>query len=424
MSSVTRRRAGLLLMTAPILAIALSPVAAQEAEAQPVEITDSTLYVASATAVLPRTLTADVPPTAACIVVPEICPPELDPIRDPARELVGDVASSDVPTLVHPVPPDHVAVSYLTGTPRYQSAILFEAPAPPPGEEVQSFDLVLAQAEPSYDMDSPAFRRMVLGLFVTIDNEDPVPFVESVVDALSNEEPVDLTRKIGIEACPLTAPFEPGGAPEGTSDRDMPRDETGEPAIDCVLGAIGAFDEPSGTWTFDLQFAARAWAAGELANHGVLLRPIGALNLAYGDPDPTTSAQIVLDLSSAALAVSSAPPPPAPGPAPAPPSLSGGTGFDVGDQVPLGLPPVAAPGPAPQPEQPSVTPPTANPPSAAVPIRTVIEQPWWMWLAIPAFLAGILLALSGFVAPATAVAVGEGGAMSHLLARRRVTSGA
>lgn len=412
-------RVGAVLLLVPLPASLLLPAAAQEAEESPAPIVESAVYVSSATGVLPRTVTSDVPPTAACVVVPEACPPELDPIRDPVRNLVGDVASSDVSTPVQPIAPDTVAVSFLGGALRYQSAIRFEAPSAPDGEEITQFDLVLAQGQPTFDMDSPAFRRIVLGVFEAVAPQDPQFIVDGLIDALENEEPLDLSQKVGIEACALLEPFEPSEPPMAQSDEQIPSDESGEPSIDCVLGGLGRFDEQQLTWTFDLRFAARAWATGEIDNHGVLLRPIGVQNLAFGDPDPTTSAQITLDLTSSASALATQPlPPPLAPPVPAePPTLAGGTGLQPGDPVPLG-PPLVTP-PAAAPPGPAVEPPTAPPSVASDAVAAgPIEQPWWMWLVLVAFAAGIRLALVGFAGTEAGTAASAAGAMSHLLARR------
>jgi len=406
------------------LTLALSPVAAQEGpppDEVPIAIDESTLYVASATAVLPNILTNDVPPTAICIVVPEACPPELDPVRDPLREAVGDAANLDLSTPVQPVPPDTVSVAYLGGNARYQSAILFQPPAVPAGHEIEQFDLVFQQAQPTFDMNSPSFRRIVLALFETIGTEDPEYFVNGLADALENQA-LDLSQRVGIEACPLTTPFEPGGAPMAQSEFDIPRDtETGELAIDCVLGSIGTFDPGGEAWRFDLAFAARAWASGDLENHGLLLRPIGSPNLAFGDPDPTTNAQVGLDIGTVAVAMATGVPavfsPPA-APSNQPPTLAGGTGLDVGDPVGVGAPPVAAPAP-PRDDPILAPPPTSSPPQAVQPARSQATNPWWMWLALPAFALGSWLALSGLAAPAVATDVHRSGAMTRLLAQRR-----
>ena len=42
-------------------------------------------------------------------------------------------------------------------------------------------------------------------------------------------------------------------------------------------------------------FAARAWVDGTLANNGILLRPTGVPNLAFGDPDTSWFSQVALD---------------------------------------------------------------------------------------------------------------------------------
>ena len=59
----------------------------------------------------------------------------------------------------------------------------------------------------------------------------------------------------------------------------------------------------AGTWVFDLTFAAQAWTEGVdgevLANQGIMLRPLGAPNFAYGDPDFSTNWVVSLADSTA-----------------------------------------------------------------------------------------------------------------------------
>ena len=63
------------------------------------------------------------------------------------------------------------------------------------------------------------------------------------------------------------------------------------------------FDAAARTWTFDLTFAVQAWTEGTdgdvLPNQGIMLRPVGAPNLAYGDPDFSTNWQVSLADSTA-----------------------------------------------------------------------------------------------------------------------------
>lgn len=438
-----RRRlmAGVTLMTLSTAGFVLAPAAvAQEGDEQQVEVESSALYASPPTDAIPRTLTNDFPPTAVCVVRPEICPPELDPVRDPLRSTLGEARRSGQASPVQPVPPDTVAVAYLGGATRYQSAIKFPVPPPPAGEEYVSFQLIIPQTQPSYDLDSPAFRRIVLGLFAAIGPQDPGIFFEGLVDALQNHDLVDLSHKIGIEACALTLPFEEGGAPQAFQSDEIPRDEHGEPALNCIVGANGTYDAESGDWTFDLTFAAQDWTEGKLENHGILLRPTGGHNLAFGDPDLSNNAQVTLDITDVRVAMETAEPPP-----PIEPFdddfdfgeagtegmefTDGGFvgGFDDGfasspmmgddlggfaDQPEVAQDDLAAPG-----EQPMTAEPDLQ--AMAPVVREGPSNPWWMWLLIPAFMIGTYLTAQTLTAaPAAAAATQRPGAMSRLIARR------
>jgi hypothetical protein len=186
--------------------------------------------------------------------------------------------------------------------PRYQTAVLFDTPSVPEGEDVMRYELTFQQGDPSYDANSPSFRRAVLGTFEAIGSQDPAKFGEGLAAALTEEDVIDTSKIIGVEACPLLGEFEAQGAPQAKDDSELPQQEADgdedktEPAVDCSLGGSGVYDEEAGVWRIDLAFTAQAWADGEIDNHGVLLRPIGAPNLAFGDADTTTNAQLALEL--------------------------------------------------------------------------------------------------------------------------------
>lgn len=406
-------------------------------EGDPVEITESALYASPVTEAIPDTLTSEVPPTALCVLEPSLCPEESDEVRS----LVGDTLNTSLDEVpaepVHPVPPDTIAVSFLAGNPRYQSAIRVEVPEAPADHEYQRVELVLPQTDPSYHVDSPAFREVILGTFSAIGASDPELLAEGVADALAEEDLVSTEQLLGIEVCPLTAEFVPEGAPMAYSEEELPReepegsdgsddgsDELGEVAVDCLRGASGLYDEDEQLWRFDLTFAAQAWADGDLDNHGLLLSPSGAPNLAFGDPDSSTNAQVVLDITEAALLVETmdATPPPPPdssegsgnagppaggngttgggsGSAPSggsssgggsslPPSSGGGGGGSAG-----GAGGMDADGP-PMDEGVAAAGGTQEDETQAMPAseETGIQRPWWVWLLVPAILGGAYLA--------------------------------
>jgi hypothetical protein len=440
----------------------LAPAIAEEPEGDQVEITESAIFVSSATDVLPRLLLAGVPPTILCSLITsqfgqngiDMSPcGELvaledeaglgadgdDPgVRDTiAREAEGAVDGSDASLPVQPLAPDTVAVSYLAGGPHYQSAIRFELPPPPAGEEYVHLELILPQGQPSYSLDSPAFRRIMLELLLGVgdrsrfDQGQPPPFFAGLMEAFTSDDQdaietrVDASavwEKIGVEACPFTAAFPPGGAPQAAPDSAMPQDETsgfGGPAIDCILGTTARYDPDIASWRFDLTFAAQAWDRGELDNFGLLLQPIGTQNSAIGEPDTSHNAQLVLELSGARLVTATAEPfvPRTDfgtqGPSGPPPDPFVGSPLDLG-AAPIAAPalPVSQPDPAP----PATIAPRADTPRATPVAAVAFSTPLWTWLFIPLLLGGSGLVASALLSTAVP-AVGSSGAMTRLISR-------
>ncbi len=97
---------------------------------------------------------------------------------------------------------------------------------------------------------------------------------------------------------PCSAPPSPASRPARSSSewnggdaQDAALDGTRLPDSDCLKGTTSVFDPAAGAWTFDLTFAAQAWARLDdpWPTRAILLRPVGAPNLAYGDPDLSTN---------------------------------------------------------------------------------------------------------------------------------------
>jgi hypothetical protein len=451
------RRGGRLTAGLTLLAMALAgamaavaPAAAQSPEgsaASPIEITEHALYASPVSDAVPPTITSSVPPEAVCVVRPDLCPEESEPVRNQVVDGFAAVGDNFPVAPVHPVPADSAAVSFFGGHTRYQTAIKFDVPQVPAGDEIIAFTVEFDQGQPSYDLNSPAFRRVILGAFSSIGPQDPAFAIEGLVDALQMS-PLEVDGDIiGIEACPLLAAFEPGGAPQAAHEDKLPQREIGEDEtevdVDCILGSSGVRGD-DGVWTFDLTFAAAAWAAGEIENHGVLLRPSGAPNLAFGDPDSSTNAQVVLDLTDVRASMESAE---------AMEEMSfdelgfedgaefdeagfdgdgfGDGGFDDGASFGADAPMDAgfsdttdldaefADGDdlsaAPMDDQ----------QAQVAPVDTVaaggggIENPWWLWLLVPAFFGGAYLTSQALMVPAAGAAGGgQSGALSRLIAQR------
>jgi hypothetical protein len=443
------RRTGAVLMAAPLTVglLVTAPAAAQdEPEAKPVEVEASALYASPITDAIPNTLTNQFPPQLFCVLQPQFCNEDSQEIREAVSGIIKGVDEGAQPEPVQPVPPDSLAVAFAGGNTRYQSAVKFDLPEVPADRQVDRFVVTFVQGHPSYSVDSPAFRQAVAAAVAAAATRDPAVFMDSFTKALAEaplSEPV-----IGIEACPLTKPFEPIDAPQAGSDEDIPSNEVDgkpEPAVDCLYGTNGSFDLEAGTWSFDLTFAFEAWNDGTIENHGLLLRPTGAPNLAFGDPDTSTNAQIVLDYAEApkaTLATSEPPPPfgpfepapqpePAAEPAPAAPSTSGTGTSTISSPPSTGM--FNAPAPTPLstgddlPAAPEVAPGSdagGMPPVAlddtGVPAAVPGSLPY-LWLLLPVFLGGAYL-LAKSLTEDLPVATARAGALTRLLEARNPTT--
>ena len=420
---VGARRVGVLLMLlalAGVIVFARSTTA--RAEEAALTIDSQALYAFAPTDALPRLLVSEVPPGVICVVEPTVCPEELDPItKQLLTPLLGELLADAEPLPVELVPPGEIAVSLFAGSHRYMSAIKFALPAVPPGEQVDSFVITFDESQPTYGLSSPLFRQMVLAAVAQVGDTDSAPdiFLEELQKGLANEDdrfpPVDPSTRLGVEVCPLTARFKPSTLLFADSDKDIPRDASGEFAVDCLRGANGAYDEVAGTWSFDLTLAAQAWADGTLPNHGVLFRNQDAENLAFGDPDLSSFFQTVLAAGTGVSMIESSEPPPPLEPLP-PPADGGAFGDPPVTTPPLGgtiTPPITG-----TPEQPEVVddgPVATDTPTA--PVAAQIETPWW-WLVLMlmVFLAGWYLTQWSLNAePATTAA--RDGALARLTSR-------
>ncbi len=419
---------------------------ADAVDTQDVEVTETAIYAHPITDSLPPTVTDSVPPQAVCVVAPGLCPEELRPVTDGLADGIGTVQDEWPSTPIAPVEEDTIAVSYFAGHEHYESALKFELPDVPAGEEVVNFQLYLPVAQPSGDFSSPAFRDVITSVFLTISDPDPAAFVERLVEALQSD-PVEMDNDfLRMEACALTQPFEPSEAPQTQdAEEDLPRDEPhqegelGPRAVDCLLGGTGVFDEEGEHWVFDLTFAVDAWAAGESDNHGVLISPAGVPNLAFGDPDSTTFAQIALDTSGATAEMDTEePPPPIEGlgdqpsldePTDEPADVAAPSDFDDGPAATsqpsngqgLDSPQVANEpemGDEPAGAEPVDEPATAAPETeATTPAASASPSPW-TWLLVPVFAGGAWLVTRALTAPVAAAAGGNAGAMSRLIESR------
>lgn len=421
----TQRRLGLVLMTSALVgAMVAGPAFAQDGgeEAEEVEtpVEAAALITYPANDAIPDTLLSQFPPQVVCVVFPEACPESLQPVREPIGGVLKEVDDNDQTSPLQPANPEGLTVTYTAGTPRYASAVQVQLPDVPEDEEVDQFVLSFPQGQPTFSFDSPLFRRVVLAVVATAGSQDPETFQEQMAKA-QEEEPLS-EPLLGIEACPLTVPIpEDAQAPQSVPVSEISEenaDGEAEPAVNCLFGSNGQFDEDEQRWSFDLTFAAKAWADGTLDNHGILLRPTGAPNLAFGDPDTSTNAQVVLDLAEEprALFASSKPAPPPEPLAPLPPPSNSGTGDSTGtadssastgstsssspSSTPISSPPSAPSGGTATTDTPpaEVAPPETAPPSAGqqdVAMDAAGQEgpttPWVVWLLVVPFAGGAWL---------------------------------
>ena len=272
---------------------------------EPATVTREAYFTNPITQATPPLLRNGFPPATACLVaglvgVPQVCGSEIQQIA----ALLGLTDGLPIPItpdgdLAQPIAlPGTTPVGMLGGQQRYASLIQVAVPPLPEGERYGSFELVLRQDGFNFAIESPALRDVVLQIISQLEAQDPQKIADSLTRALTGEIPLATDTITGIEACPITQPWNAGRA-QGAS-----LDGTRLPDTDCLTGSTGRFDPAAGTWTFDITFAVQAWTEGveggqPLANEGIMLRPVGAPNLAYGDPDLSTNWVVSLADSTA-----------------------------------------------------------------------------------------------------------------------------
>jgi len=416
----SRRRAGalgLLLLAAAVLGLGLD--AGAETVEGPATVTREAYFTNPLTQITPPVLRNGFPPATACLVagllgVPQLCGTEIQQIV----ALLGLGDGLPIPItpdgdLAQPVVvPGTTPVGMIAGQQRYTSLLQLALPTVPEGERIASFELVLFQDGLNFAIESPATRDIVLQIVAQLEDQNPQLIVDAVTRALSGEVPLTTQTVTGIEACPTTQPWNAGDA-QGAS-----LDGLRIPDVNCQIGTTGAYDPATGSWTFDLTFAAQAWTEGiddtVLPNEGIVLRPVGAPNFAYGDPDVSTNWLVSLSDSTGAE-----------GRRPfvrytTVPSDDTGGGIDLGGTgdvpsfdsstgpIDFGLP---------------VTPPSDSvagaPPVGSVrdAVRSKGHTPGWVWLAIPLGALGATI-FGQSLAASPAATRRRPGALTHLEAAR------
>ena len=286
--------------------LSLAPAQADGVTA-PATVTRQAYFTNPITQATPPLLRNGFPPATACLVaglagVPQICGTEVQSLSS----LLG--LSDGLPIPITPdgdlaqpvVVPGTTPVGMVAGQQRYASLFALGLPALAAGEGFGSFDLVLHQDGLNFAVESPATRDVVLQIVAQLEDQDPQKIVDAVTRALTGEVPIVTQNITGIEACPILETWQAGPA-QGAS-----LDGIRIPKVDCQIGTTGVYDTAAKTYTFDLTFAAQAWTTGtegkKLENQGVLLRPLGAPNFAYGDPDVSTNWIVSLADSTATTA--------------------------------------------------------------------------------------------------------------------------
>lgn len=420
------------------------------------EVEKEAFWANSTVEALPPILFSEFPPGVICIVFPQFCAGLTD-IEDGISDGIGedeDVRFDEVRRVLletagdqhppeQPVAPDTLPAARMAGVPRYASALAFELPETPEGQEIVRFELLFAEAQPTYAIESPAFRQAALATMVAVSElpdmppEDPEVFEEQfehMFDAFVEqmekvakepetypplEESFEGDHILDLEACPATEDWE--------GERNQEWDE--RPGTDCILGSTGVRDD-EGTWHFDLTFAAQAWDDGMLANNGVYFGPLAAANLAFGDPDTSDNAQVSLagaenELGApvAIIEYAEAVEPIGFDDDPAPTDdftperqttqSSDGEVFGRTDQQ---LQTDTGSEPAPQAAAAPETAPEQQPQAVAAQ-QAEPTTPWYAWLTLVAGLAG-LVALSQAMAAEPAIAAQRSGAMTRLIEKR------
>lgn len=438
-----RMRAGIALMAFAVAgALVAGPIGAARAQqgdgvpddAEALAIDKQATYTHNLGHTVPPSVSNTFPPQAVCLVVPDFCGEDAQEITDNEDLSLQDTVEENQPEDTVPqVAPTHFAspgdlpLSILAGAKRHEAAVKFTLPDVPDGHQVDEFRVFFTQTDPTFHTDSPMFRQSMVAALQLLVRQDP-----SEVSKLADRDPLagpfpDPELFNGLEVCPITTAFEEGENQAGT---EAPKDSTevDDPTLDCGFGANGtpiAVGDEGVVWAFDLTLAANAWVEDDLANEGILLRPIGAPNLAHGDPDLSTSEQITLVGGEAeegtpefTIATSEKPEPISFGEFDSGPQVQGSearteTFTEVLGGAETQQQPVDRPAPEPEP-----APPVQQAAPAVLSGDPVTE--WWVWLLLPILLAGAYLTAQGLTAEPI-VAAERSGAMTRLIEARRAT---
>jgi hypothetical protein len=387
---------------------------------EPARVSREAYFTHPLTQVAPPLIKNGFPPGTVCLVAGLVGAAQL--CGEEVQQIGGALGLSDglpIPLspdgeVVQPVVPGTTPVGMLGGQTRYTSLLQLALPVLPEGHGFASFELILQQGGLNFAVESPALRAVVLAALSQVSEQDPERLLDDLTRALTEGE-LTTESVTGIEACPAVEPWAAGDAQAAAADG------TRLPDADCLLGTTGVHDAAAGTWTFDLTFAVQAWTEGApngepLGNEGIVLRPVGAPNLAYGDPDVSTNWVVSLVDGSAAEGAPLIRYSTVELGAPIDDSPTIDPGFDGS----LGAPLTPSFGPAPV--APGSRPPAA---SLAGAIRARYAErassagdgylPGWVWLALPLGALGTMLFAQSLTA-SPAASRRRPGALSRLVA--------
>ena len=289
------------LSAAGVLQLGLANAETVEA---PAVVSREAYFTYPITQTTPPMLRNGFPPATACLVaglvgVPQLCGSEVQQVST----LLGLTDGLPIPItpdsdLAQAVAlPGTTPVGMMAGQPRYVSLTALSLPPLGPDERYGKFELVLHPDGVNYAVESPALRDVVLQLVAQLEEQDPAKISDAITRALTGEVPLATETITGIEACPILQPWNAGRGQSASLDGSR------LPDIDCLSGTTGKFDAANDVWVFDLTFAAQAWTEGfdgkVVPNQGIMFRPLGAPNFAYGDPDFSTNWVVSLADSTA-----------------------------------------------------------------------------------------------------------------------------
>ena len=383
------------------LAIATAGAATgQEAPTTPLTVSKSGYFTSNINGALPPVLVKEIPPAPVCLVTPQLCSPEVDALKV-ALSLNDGVPLPAIPDFLvpQPVPPGELPVGMIGGQTRYTSAVQFQLPNIAAKSVVNKFDLVIKDGALAFSIQSPAFRQAILSVLSQYPEQQPEVIDTFVADVTEQNTALGDFTPTGIEACMVTKQWEAGEN----------QDPANRPTTDCIVGGVGKHDDTAGTWTFDISGIVQSWLDGK-PNAGISLSPLGAQNVAYGDPDPSTNWTITLaGEGEGALAARFDVGPPLVEEAFDVGSDVAGESLEAAGDVLTDTGAIDSSG--------SVSTPSQEGSAAPRKVRLAsgADTPWWIWLAFPFILAGCV-ALSQALDAVPDLATRRPGALTRLTA--------